>query len=81
MSLEHAPSRMLRTKQVLELTGWSRATIWRKVKSGDFPAPITLGPNSIAWPEDAILSWQASLQTVNYAPANDFTEARDAGVG
>ena len=80
MSIEHAPCRMLRTKEVLELTGWSRATIWRKVRSGDFPAPITLGPNSIAWPEDVIASWQASLQTVNYAPANDGAESRNAAV-
>ena len=81
MSIEHAPCRMLRTKEVLKLTGWSRATIWRKVKSGDFPAPVTLGPNSIAWPEHKITSWQASRPTVNYAPANDGAEARGAAVG
>ncbi len=81
MTIERAPCRMLRTKEVLDLTGWSRATIWRKVKSGDFPAPITLGPNSIAWPEDAIMSWQASLQTVNYAPANDGAGVPEAAVG
>lgn len=80
MNIEHAPCRMLRTKEVLKLTGWSRATIWRKVKSGDFPAPVVLGPNSIAWPEYSITAWQASRPTVNYAPTNDDTGAREAAV-
>jgi prophage regulatory protein len=36
----------------------SRTTIWRKVKAGLFPAPIPIGPKSIAWDAEEIAQWQ-----------------------
>ncbi len=69
MSIEHAPSRIIRTKEMVKLTGWSRTTIWRKVRSGDFPAPLALGPNSNGWTDKLYASWLASLSRVSYAPA------------
>jgi hypothetical protein len=30
-------------------TGTSRVQLWRRVRAGTFPAPIELGPNSVAW--------------------------------
>ena len=41
--------RILRIPEVVEITGLSRTTIWRRVKSGDFPAPVRLGE-----PRDAL---------------------------
>ncbi|MBY0241612.1 MAG: AlpA family phage regulatory protein [Burkholderiaceae bacterium] len=38
--------------------GWSRATIWRKVKAGILPAPIPIGPKSVAWDATEIAQWQ-----------------------
>jgi predicted DNA-binding transcriptional regulator AlpA len=32
----------------------SAPTIWRWVKQGTFPAPIRLGPQTTAWPVEAI---------------------------
>ena len=81
MSIKHSPNRILRTKEIVKLTGWSRTTIWRKVRSGEFPAPLALGPNSNGWTEELYSSWLASLPKVNYAPPNDFSGARDAAVG
>lgn len=81
MSIEHSPNRILRTKEIVKLTGWSRTTIWRKVRSGEFPAPLALGPNSNGWPEELYSSWLASLPKVHYAPANDGAEVQDAAVG
>ena len=77
MSIEHAPCRMLDTKEVMRLTGWSRSTIWRKVRSGDFPAPLAIGPNSNRWTEELYASWLARQPKVSYAPAKDHTEARE----
>ena len=48
----------LRLSAVLKATGWSRATIWRKVKAGLFPAPFPIGPKSIAWDAEEIAQWQ-----------------------
>jgi prophage regulatory protein len=49
--------RIIRPSEVTKRTGISRVTIWRKVRSGDFPPPIELGPNAIGWPDDTIETW------------------------
>ena len=64
-----AGSVMLRFPDVIMRVGLSRTTIWRKIRAGEFPAPITLGMNSVGWPSVRIDDWVASRQQVNYAPA------------
>ena len=61
------PCRMLRFVDVIECTGLSRTTIWRRVKAGTFPAPVSLGENSCGWPENLITDWIESRPTVSYA--------------
>ena len=61
------PARMLRFPEVIERTGISRTTIWRRVRAGTFPAPVQLGSNSIGWPEPAIIEWVESRPVVAYA--------------
>ena len=39
---------LMRTADILALTGLSRSTIYRLVKDGQFPAPIKIG-KSIRW--------------------------------
>ncbi len=69
MSLEHSPGRrLLRTKTVLVRMGWSRTTLWRRVRAGKFPAPVSTGPNSVAWFDDEVDEAQENLARVNYAP-------------
>jgi prophage regulatory protein len=58
---EHAmttPRKFLCLPAVIESTGWSRTTIWRKVKGGILPRPIAIGPNTIAWDASEITQWQ-----------------------
>ena len=43
--------RMLRPPEVMSVMGWSRTTLWRRVRAGAFPPPVELGPNSIGWLE------------------------------
>ncbi len=69
MSLEHSPGRrLLRPKQVMVRMGWSRTTLWRRVRAGEFPAPFKTGTNCIAWFDDEVDEAQANLLRVNYAP-------------
>ena len=52
--------RMLRTPEVVRLTGLSKTTIWRRVRSGDFPVPVklgSLGTRSIGWREAELEEW------------------------
>ena len=70
MSLEHSPGRrLLRPKQVMTRMGWSRTTLWRRVRAGKFPAPVKTGANGTAFYEDEVDEAQANLPRVNYAPA------------
>lgn len=50
--------RYLREKQLLEhFLPFSGSTLWRKVRTGDFPAPVKLGPAITAWREREVVSW------------------------
>lgn len=68
---------MLRLPDVVMRVGLSRTTIWRKIKASEFPAPISLGKNSVGWPSIWIDDWVASRPHVNYAPVHDNTNAGD----
>lgn len=68
--MEHSTGRrLLRPKQVMERMGCSRTTLWRRVRAGEFPAPVKTGANSTAFYEDEVNEAQANLPRVNYAPA------------
>ncbi len=70
MSLEHSPGRrILRAKAVMVRMGWSRTTLWRRVRTGEFPAPVDTGSNTVGWFEDEVKTAQANLPRVTYAPA------------
>jgi len=51
---------MLSKKQVIERTGLSAVTIWRRIKAGDFPKPRQLTPNKVGWTELEIDEWEDS---------------------
>lgn len=53
-----APGRvMLRLPSVRLKTGMGRSTIYRLIATGQFPAPIKLGPATSAWDASAIDAW------------------------
>jgi predicted DNA-binding transcriptional regulator AlpA len=54
--------RMLDEKQVLLILRVGHATIWRMVKSGQFPKPTFVSPNRCFWFEDVILAWQNEIE-------------------
>ena len=41
---------------------WSSATLWRKVKTGDFVAPVKLSDGITAWPVEAVRAWLQAKQ-------------------
>jgi prophage regulatory protein len=50
-------TRIVRFKEVCQRTGYSRSTIYLRMKEGGFPKPISLGPRLVGWPESEIDSW------------------------
>lgn len=51
---------MISKKQVIERTGLSSATLWRRVKARDFPRPRQLTPNRVGWLESEVEEWELS---------------------
>ena len=56
--------RMMRVREVMEATGLSRTTIWRRERDGSFPPAIRLGgehTRAVGWREQDIYDWIDSL--------------------
>ncbi|MDG5487386.1 AlpA family transcriptional regulator [Sphingomonas sp. BGYR3] len=52
-----SPDRILRLPIVLERTGLSRATLYRKIRRGTFPKQIKIAERCSGWRESAINEW------------------------
>lgn len=52
------PDRILRLNTVLDRTGLSRATLYRKVRQGTFPRQVRIAERCVGWRESAITDWQ-----------------------
>jgi prophage regulatory protein len=48
---------ILRRKQVEARTGLRRSTIYAKVATGEFPAPIRIGIRAVGWIEADVTAW------------------------
>lgn len=51
--------RMLRRKEVEQITGRSRSAIYEGMAAGTFPKPVKIGARAVAWPESVIREWIA----------------------
>ena len=41
---------------------YKRKTLWEKCRKGEFPAPLHLSTNRVAWRRSAIVKWMDSRQ-------------------
>ena len=49
--------RIIRLKTVLDRTGLSRSTIYRKIAEGTFPSQVKISIHGAGWHESAINRW------------------------
>lgn len=49
--------RILRIKAVLQRTGLSRSTMYRKMQNGTFPRNVQISTRCAGWRESAIGAW------------------------
>lgn len=49
--------RILRIKTVLERTGLSRSTLYRKIDQGHFPRQVKISERCAGWRESAVREW------------------------
>jgi prophage regulatory protein len=55
--LSAAPAKFIRLPAVMDRTGYSRPSIYRKMRRGEFPQNINLGGKAVAWTESSITEW------------------------
>jgi prophage regulatory protein len=53
------PDRIIRLKTVLERTGLSRATLYRKIAQGTFPPQLRISIQGSGWHESSVDRWIA----------------------
>lgn len=51
----------IRQATLIQIVPFSAATLWRKVKCGDFPAPVKLSGRVTAWRVGDIREWMQSV--------------------
>ena len=51
--------RMMPMREVVLITSLSKATIYRQVATGQFPAPARIGKGRVAWGSEEVFAWLA----------------------
>lgn len=57
MATQSVSPALLRLPSVCALVGLSKSQIYRLIRTGEFPAAIPLGANSVAWPAERVNAW------------------------
>jgi prophage regulatory protein len=58
---EQSNGRLLRLPSVKTQTGLSKSEIYRRIKLGTFPKPLSLGARAVAWTAASVEGWIAAL--------------------
>jgi prophage regulatory protein len=72
-----AKDRLLPWRRVQEIAGISRATAWRMQKTGDFPDPVTVSPNRVAWWESELTAWKSKRMACGRIRPPPFVRPRE----
>jgi len=67
-----APDRILRLNTVLDRTGLSRSTLYRKVQTGCFPRQVKIAARCAGWRESAVDAW---LRNPMFYSVEDYPDA------
>jgi len=61
-----APDRILRINIVLDRSGLSRSTLYRKMQDGTFPPNIKISTRCAGWRESALAEWERSPRSYRW---------------
>ena len=53
--------RIIRLKEVMDLTGLARSTIYKYIDAETFPKPVALGGRSVGWVDEEVQEWILEL--------------------
>lgn len=78
------PEKILRMRTVLDRTGLSRSTIYRKMREGTFPRQVEISEHCRGWRESAIHHWMADpaayRETAGTEPLSVSTTSTRSGL-
>lgn len=49
--------RFIKLKEVINITGLSRSTVYKFITDNKFPKSVSLGDRAVAWVEDEVTDW------------------------
>ncbi len=49
--------KIIRLKDVMDITGLARSTVYKYVAEGFFPKPVSLGDRCVGWVEAEVHDW------------------------
>jgi prophage regulatory protein len=49
--------KLIKLKDVMDITGLGRSTIYKYITEATFPKPVSLGKKSVAWVESEVQEW------------------------
>lgn len=55
----YRPDSLLKLKQVCEIVGMKKSSIYKAIADGEFPPPVKIGKRSVGWPASIIFEWVA----------------------
>ncbi|HCG6498398.1 TPA: AlpA family transcriptional regulator [Vibrio parahaemolyticus] len=58
--------RLIKLKEVMNLTALSRSAIYRKMGTGHFPRSVYLGERSVAWVEGEVYDWIEQIVSMSH---------------
>ena len=66
--------RLLTLREVCEMTGLSRSSIYAMMAAGEFPRPIRIGARAVRWYENEVRAFIASRPRAgsNHPSSNDI---------
>lgn len=73
---------VLRLRDVQEMTGRKRSSIYEDIAAGRLPRPIKIGPRAVGWLRTDIEQWQAgavAAREAEHAARNAVKAARQGG--
>jgi len=72
--------RFIRSREVVEMIGVSRTTLWRMVREGSFPRPVRITERSLGYVLEAVEAWmQARTKGVSPEQAIDGSRSPRRG--
>jgi prophage regulatory protein len=58
--MSELPEFFMRRPEVSRTTGLPPSTLYARIKAGDFPRPVKLGPRTVAWRATDVQRWIAA---------------------